>query len=119
MKILADESVDAQIVERLRQDGHEVDYVAESTPGVTDIEVLNRANELSALLVTADKDFGELVFQQLRAISTGIVLLRLSGISAERKAQTVSEAFEHHGEALAQNFTVVTAGRVRIQPTLS
>lgn len=119
MKILADESVDTQIVERLRQDGHEVDYVAESTPGITDIEVLDRANELSALLVTADKDFGELVFQQLRTTLTGIVLLRLSGISADRKAQTVSEAFERHGEALIENFSVIAAGQVRIQSKTS
>jgi len=95
MKILADESVDKQIVEQLRKDGHEVDYVAESTPGISDPEVLNRANELNALLVTADKDFGELVFQQLWASSTGIVLLRLSGMSAEMKAQLFPRRFRN------------------------
>lgn len=115
MKILADESVDNQIVEQLRKDGHQVDYVAESMPGISDLEVLHRANELNALLVTADKDFGELVFKQLWSSATGIVLLRLTGISAERKARTVSEAFQQ-GEAFAQSFSVISAGRVRIQP---
>jgi predicted nuclease of predicted toxin-antitoxin system len=66
MNILADESVDRQIVERLRQDGHEVLYIAEMEPSIEDDLVLERANERSALLVTADKDFGELVFRDKR-----------------------------------------------------
>jgi hypothetical protein len=43
MNFLADEGVDARIVERLRQEGHDVDYVAELVPGMTDDEVLDRA----------------------------------------------------------------------------
>lgn len=64
MNLLFDEGVDKQIVERLRQEGHEVQYVAEIDPSISDDIVLNRANEKNALLVTADKDFGELVFRQ-------------------------------------------------------
>jgi hypothetical protein len=45
MNLLADESLDRQIVERLRLDGHEVLYVAELEPGLTDEQVLARANE--------------------------------------------------------------------------
>lgn len=48
MNFLADESVDRQIVERLRQDGHQVWYVAEMEPGVSDDVVLNLANEKTA-----------------------------------------------------------------------
>ncbi len=35
MNLLIDESVDRQIVARLRQEGHEVSYVAEMEPGIT------------------------------------------------------------------------------------
>ena len=115
MKILADESVDKQIVEQLRRDGHNVEYIAESSPGSTDIAVLDRANKLSALLITADKDFGELVFEQGLANLTGIVLIRLSGMSAERKAEIVSKVFKEHEEELSRAFSVITPGRVRIQ----
>lgn len=59
MNFLADESVDRQIVERVRQDGHQVWYVAEMEPGVSDDVVLNLANQKTALLLTADKDFGD------------------------------------------------------------
>ena len=79
MNLLADESVDGPVVERLRQEGHEVVYVAEISPSVVDEEVLQRANTSAALLVTADKDFGELVFRQGR-LHAGVVLLRLAGL---------------------------------------
>lgn len=58
MNCLADESVDRQIVERLRQDGHQVWYVAEMEPGISDEHVLDLANRRKCLLLTADKDFG-------------------------------------------------------------
>ena len=61
MKLLADESIDRQIVEHLRLDGHHVSYIAEMEPGIPDDAVLNLANDEEALLITADKDFGELV----------------------------------------------------------
>lgn len=64
MMILADESVDRGNVVRLRQDGHEVTYVAEMPPGIMDEEVLVLAREDNALLLTADKDFGESIFRQ-------------------------------------------------------
>jgi predicted nuclease of predicted toxin-antitoxin system len=115
MKLLVDESVDRPIVERLRQDGHDVLYVAELESGISDTEVLQRANELSALLVTLDKDFGELVFQQSLSTSFGVVLIRLSGLSAERKAEIVSEAFYRHARDFLRSFSVITSGRVRVQ----
>ena len=44
MNFLADESVDGPIVEALREDGHDLQYVAEISPGITDDEVLDAAN---------------------------------------------------------------------------
>jgi predicted nuclease of predicted toxin-antitoxin system len=115
MKLLADENLDRLIVERLRRDGYEVLYVAEVEPRITDNEVLQRANDLEALLLTADKDFGELVFQQSLKASFGVVLIRLSGLSVERKAQIVSEAFHKFEKDFLRSFSVITSGRVRIQ----
>lgn len=59
MNFLADEGVDWQIVDCLRQDGHVVLYVAEMERGVSDDVVLELANREGALLLTADRDFGE------------------------------------------------------------
>ncbi|HEX8500168.1 MAG TPA: DUF5615 family PIN-like protein [Pyrinomonadaceae bacterium] len=116
MNLLADEGVERQIVERLRQDGHAVLYIAEMEPSVTDDVVLERANEIAALLVAADKDFGELVFRERRLSSGGVALLRLAGLSGERKAEIVSKVFERRGPELAHAFSVISPGRVRIRP---
>ena len=89
MKWLADENIDRQIVDALRDLGNEVIYVAETTPSVTDEHVLAMATRESALLLTADKDFGELVYRQGRA-SFGVILLRLSGMPSSEKAQLVA-----------------------------
>lgn len=64
MNLMTDECIDQQIVDHLRGEGHEVLYVAEINPSISDEIILERANEKNALLLTADKDFGELVFRQ-------------------------------------------------------
>ena len=73
MKLLADEGVDRPIVERLRESSHQVWYVAEMEPGISDETVLDMANREEAVLLTVDKDFGELVFRQGR-MTGGIIL---------------------------------------------
>ena len=77
MRFVADENVDRRIVELLRRERHEVRYVAEEGGGLDDQDVLRLAEELGALLITFDKDFGELVFNQ-RLGSRGVILLRLA-----------------------------------------
>ena len=82
MNWIADESVDRQIVERLRMENHSVFYVAEMTPSISDEKVLSIADKESTPLITSDKDFGELVFRQ-NIVSSGVVLIRLAGLSSE------------------------------------
>ena len=114
MNIVADEGVDSPIVAQLRQDGHSVEYVAEMAPGISDDMVLDRANSQQAVLMTADKDFGELVFR-LRRASFGVILIRLSGLSPASKAQLVSSALSSHAPEVANAFTVISTGTIRIR----
>ncbi len=114
MNLLADESVDRQIVERLRRDGHRVVYVAETEPGMSDEAVLAAARREKALLLTADKDFGEIVHRQ-RLHTYGIVLIRLAGVSSERKAEWVALAIREHADELKEAFTVLAPGMCRIR----
>lgn len=106
------------LVERLRQSGYQVWYVAEWEPGISDEVVLDLANRERAILLTVDRDFGELVFRQGR-VTTGVILLRLSGLSLARKAEIVNVALAAHGNEMDHAFTVITPGAVRIrrQPT--
>ena len=114
MNLLADENVDRPIVDRLRRDGHSVRYIADSDPGIHDDAVLHHANRSGAVLITADKDFSELVFRMGR-IHTGVVLIRLAGLSAEMKAGTVSEVLANIGHELDSAFSVISPGSVRIR----
>ena len=114
MTLIADEGVDRQIVHRLRDEGHTVYYVAEMDPGISDDVVLERANTQKALLLTADKDFGELVFRQRRT-SSGVILIRLPGLSASNKAELVAKLVREHGEEMIGAFSVIATSGTRIR----
>jgi predicted nuclease of predicted toxin-antitoxin system len=114
MRIVADESVDQPIVERLRADGHEVVAMVDLGPGSADEEVLEVARQRDAVLLTADKDFGELVHRH-RRLAAGVILVRLAGLSVERKQSVVSRTLAHHAPELAGAFTVLSPGMVRIR----
>ncbi len=114
MNLLADEGVDQQVVLRLRADGHIVWYVAEMEPSISDDLVLQRANEQKSVLVTEDKDFGELVYR-LGLVHHGVILVRLHGLSSDAKARIVSDALRNHGEEIANAFSVISPGMVRIR----
>ncbi len=114
MNLLVDESIDRQVVAGLRAYGHQTRYIAESQPGITDEEVLDLAEQEGLLLLTADKDFGELIFRQGRH-GAGIILIRLSGLSAETKSDIVVSAVRDHESDLTGAFMVITPGMIRIR----
>lgn len=114
MTFLADEGVDRQIVERLRLDGHQVAYVAEMSPGIMDEVVLMESRISASVLITADKDFGELVFRRRQA-STGVLLIRLWGLGPAMKAAVVSGAIQEHGQELPGAFAVLNPGNIRVR----
>ena len=116
MNLLADEGVDRQIVALLRQSGYDVLYVAELEPGIDDNTVFEKANRINALLITADKDFGEMVFRQ-GMVRAGVVLLRLAGLSPSTKASIVSRVVQERGDELLRSFSVISPGVVRIRKT--
>jgi len=118
VKFLADECVDRQIVDRLRQEGYEVLYVVEMEPGISDDEVLSLTNLKKSILLTADKDFGELIFRQDK-IAKGVILVRLAGLSPEVKAEVVANAIREHAGELLHAFTVITPVIVRIRGKVS
>ena len=114
MRFLADESVCGPIVERLRQEGHSVAYIAELYPGAPDSYVLAQANQEGVLLITADRDFGEMVYQGGHS-TQGVILIRLRGLSALEKARIVAQGVAEHGVELLNAFTVIAPGVMRIR----
>ena len=114
MRFVADEGLDAPIVTSLRTEGHEVFYIKEEHPGLPDEDVLKIANERKDILITSDKDFGELV-HRLKQIHSGILLIRLSGVKPKEKAVIVVAAIKEHGNELHNAFTVINKTHVKIR----
>lgn len=114
MRLLADESVDGPIVDRLRADGHDVPSIGEDAPGLPDEGVLARAFAEGAVLLTQDKDFGELVYRR-RLPHAGVLFVGLSGLDETTKCELVSRAVAENGTALPGAFSVLTEDALRIR----
>ncbi len=112
MKIVADEKVDRLVMERLRSNGHEVLSIAREFSSSPDTEVLSISNDEHALLITEDKDFGELVFHKKRS-HFGVLLVRLEGVSRSERVRMVCDIVLHRGKELANSFSVLTPGSLR------
>jgi predicted nuclease of predicted toxin-antitoxin system len=110
---IADEGVEKEIVVTLRQD-YDVLYVAESMQGANDDMILEQANNTGRILVTLDKDFGELVFR-LQQLHTGVVLCRLQGLTIEEKCLLVKNTINNYESELLHSFTVIQPKNIRIR----
>lgn len=115
VRILANENLPGPLIRELRRRGYDVISVKESMPGVADREVLERAQEEKRLVVTFDKDFGELAFRYGLPATSGVILFRLSGSSPEEDNARALAALES-GIDWVGSFSVVTDDRVRVRP---
>jgi predicted nuclease of predicted toxin-antitoxin system len=99
----------------LRTDGHDVLWIREAAPGSPDTAVLARAHAENRLLITFDKDFGELVFRHGAKASLGIVLFRIAQPSAAAVAARVAAVLKSRDDWAGQ-FSVVEESAVRMRP---
>jgi len=114
MKFIADEGVDAPIVQLLRSDGYSVYYILEQDAGLDDIDVLKLAEKENSILITLDKDFGTLAYRQ-KQVHSGIILVRLAGIKPATKAIIVKSVIKSYSHSIENAFTVIQPGIVRIR----
>ncbi len=84
MRFLVNENVAGTVIRQLRQRGHDVLSVKETMRSETDQAVLATAQADERIVVTNDKDFGELAFRSELPASCGVILLRLSGNSQKQ-----------------------------------
>jgi len=113
MNFLADESCAWPVLRVLREAGHDVVAISEVARGAADEQVLERALNEKRVLITEDRDFGELVYARGRP-SAGVILIRFPSRARQAKLATVVEAVAKLGSRLQDAFTVIEAGRVRI-----
>jgi predicted nuclease of predicted toxin-antitoxin system len=115
MRLLANENFPLDAVEALREAGHDVAWIREDTRGAPDDKILQRAQEENRIVVTFDKDFGELAFRSKLPAQSGVILFRITPKSSHYIAQVAVQALASR-ENWAGNFSVVEDNRIRMTP---
>lgn len=110
-EFVADESLDFNIVVELRKRGAQVYSISEAQPSLPDHEVLQIAVKLNCLLITEDKDFGELVFR-LGLEHRGILLIRSQ---TEVNVKNIVNIILKYSDDLRNKFSVLTSDKLRIR----
>ena len=113
-QVVADESVDFGLVTELRQNGLTVYSIAEQQPSIIDEDVLQIACRNNALLITEDKDFGELVFR-FQLPHKGVLLIRLEGEKVAIQITSLAATILKYLEEMQNNFSVLNHSKLRIR----
>lgn len=115
LRILANENVSGETVEALRNEDHDVIWIRTHAPGSTDEAVLAQAQTESRILITFDKDFGELAFLWGLPSSSGIILFRVETTGSLQATTLVLAALKSRSD-WAGHFSVVEKDRIRMTP---
>lgn len=113
MRFVADEGCDFVVVRALRAAGHDVTAILEMAPRAEDTAIIDLAVREQRILLTEDKDFGELVYANARAAS-GVILIRFPGNARATLPTAVTALVNEKREHLFGCFVVMQPGRVRI-----
>ena len=114
MRFLVNENVTGTVIRELRQQGNDVLSVKESMRSERDEVILARAQTEQWIVVTHDKDFGELAFRSRLPASCGVILFRLAGSDPQSDNRRILEALGSRAD-WAGHFSVVTDDRIRMR----
>ena len=92
-------------------------FVLESKPGATDDDVLALAFDERRLLLTEDKDFGELVYR-LKRPAHGIILIRIGVKNRSEKLPRMKKLLDSYSERCTGRFVVIDENKYRFRPLL-
>lgn len=113
MRFLVDECTGPAVAKWLRSLRHDVFSAYDETRGLDDDRIIEKANLENYILITNDKDFGEIIFR-MRKPHKGVILLRLEDERSENKIAVLRRVLELHSDRLANNFVIVTEKTIRI-----
>jgi predicted nuclease of predicted toxin-antitoxin system len=112
VRFLADESCDFGVVRVLRASGFDVAAVGEISPRATDEAVIALAVREARVLLTEDKDFGQLVYASAQP-SPGVILIRYPGRARRDLFRAIGEVARRDETQLRSSFIVLQPGRIR------
>ena len=116
MKLLANENIPMGMVRRLRDMGHDVLAVGETSPGIADAVVLDLACRQQRTLLTFDRDYGELIYLKRLPVPGGVIYLRFTPTSPEDAVQQVALLLTDEGKQVQGYFVVMDRDSYRRRP---
>jgi predicted nuclease of predicted toxin-antitoxin system len=116
VRFLTDENLPLPSIRLLSTAGHDVIAVALESPGVPDEAILDRAVREGRILLTFDRDYGDLLYLQGSQLPEGIVYFRFAPSSPEEPAEYLLALLERFGSSLLGTLTVAERDRVRQRP---
>ncbi|HAH21954.1 MAG TPA: hypothetical protein DCL49_13780 [Candidatus Omnitrophica bacterium] len=115
LKFLANVNIEKPVVDSLLKKGFDVKWVTDIDKKMPDTRVCEIANSENRIILTNDKDFGEIVFLQKKIVQ-GIVLLRIKGQDAMEKAGLIERLLDKYPSKIIRHFVVVTKEKFRFIP---
>ncbi len=112
MRFLVDECTGPKVANRLASQGHEVFSAFDEAKGEEDESLLAKAVTESWILITNDKDFGEMIFRERRK-HNGVIFLRLSDERSANKIDVLRHVLENYSDRLEDRFVTATETKVR------
>ncbi len=116
MRFLANENFPLLSVRILRQAELEVASVTEDSPGIEDSEVLARAADEQRVILTFDRDYGELIYRLRLRSPRGVIYLRFRPHTPEEPASILLNLLQLEGLQFEERFTVVEGDQIRQRP---
>ena len=113
MKFLVDECTGPSVAYWLVSLGHDVYSVFDESQGMTDEDVLSKAFSEERILITNDKDFGEMIFRERRP-HRGVIFLRLGDERSANKITVLKQVLGSHFDRIEDQFVTATENRIRI-----
>jgi predicted nuclease of predicted toxin-antitoxin system len=113
VRFVVDECTGPRVARWLEEQGHDVVSIYDVDKGAEDVDVLARAVRELRVVVTIDKDFGELVFRD-RLPHTGIILLRLAIETAPAKIAVLDQVLKSFAGRIEGNYIVATEDSARL-----
>ena len=113
MRFLVDECVGTTVSEFLKSNNHTVFSVFDELRGASDEDLLHKSYTEDYILITSDKDFGEMIFKSQK-LHKGIILIRCQPNNFKQKIVVLTKLLSNYSDKLENNFVVVTNENVRI-----
>lgn len=118
MDFLANENFPLFSIRLMRNHGHNVASIIEDTPGAKDEDILRQAYKEKRIVLTFDRDYGELIYKHKLFTPAGIVYFRFDPSTPEEPAEILLKILAKGEVTILGKFTVIERGRIR-QRTLS